>query len=209
MAQTATEKAIDALALTDNDIARALANYGYPADRSLPQGFETLAKIIIGQQISRHAASSNWQRLKDAEMTSAEAITGQSLDKLKSYGLSRPKASYLRGLAEAVTGGDLDFDILATLPFDEVRERLVSFKGVGNWTADNYRLFALHDMDAWPGNDIALQEAMKRLKSLSHRPSASDMEALAKDWAPYRGAGALFLWHLYAIEVREARAAAI
>ncbi|MGB0690045.1 MAG: hypothetical protein ACPGOZ_05120, partial [Candidatus Puniceispirillum sp.] len=62
----------------------------------------------------------------------------------------------------------------------------------------------LGDMDAWPVNDIALQEGMKRLKNLPHRPKAPEMETLGEAWRPYRGAGALVLWHLYGILVRKA-----
>ena len=64
-------------------------------------------------------------------------------------------------------------------------------------------------MDAWPVKDVALQEAMRILKSLNTRPDADMMEQLGEDWRPYRGACALVLWHLYAIEVRKATVADI
>ena len=98
---------------------------------------------------------------------------------------------------------------LASLPGQEVQARLVAIRGIGAWTADNFRLFALADMDAWPANDVALQEAMKRLKSLDKRPTAVEMEDMAEVWRPYRGAGALVLWHLYGIEVRKSSVADI
>ena len=75
---------------------------------------------------------------------------------------------------------------------------LTSYRGVGIWTADNFRLFALQDLDAWPGGDLALQEAMKTLKELPARPTNAEMSYLSQTWSPYRGAGALMLWHLYA-----------
>ena len=64
-------------------------------------------------------------------------------------------------------------------------------------------------MDAWPVKDVALQEAMRILKSLETRPSAEEMETRGEHWRPYRGAGALVLWHLYAIEVRKVTVADI
>jgi DNA-3-methyladenine glycosylase II len=64
-------------------------------------------------------------------------------------------------------------------------------------------------MDAWPINDIALQEGMKLLKSLESRPTASELEVIAEHWRPYRGAGALVLWHLYGILVRKVTVADI
>jgi len=59
-------------------------------------------------------------------------------------------------------------------------------------------------MDAWPVNDIALQEGMKRLKQLESRPDGKAMQRLGEAWRPYRGAGALMLWHIYGILVRKA-----
>jgi len=196
--------ALTELSKQDSDIKSALSSYGFPAPRSLPQGFETLAKIVVGQQISRAAASAIWEKLEISQCTTSVQIQAQPLDRLRALGLSLQKATYLKTLAEAECSGALCFADLAQMTGDKIQTTLTRFKGIGHWTAYNYRLFALGDMDAWPGNDLALQEAMKRLKHLAERPSGKQMERLAQNWAPYRGAGALFLWHLYAIEVRGA-----
>ena len=123
--------------------------------------------------------------------------------------LSRRKAEYLIGIADEIASGRLDIASLADMPGEDVQKRLVAIRGVGAWTADNFRLFALADMDAWPVKDVALQEAMRILKSLDVRPTAEEMEILGEAWRPYRGAGALVLWHLYAIEVRKVTVADI
>ena len=130
-------------------------------------------------------------------------------DIMMTTGLSRRKAEYLIGLATEINAGTLDLPALADLPGDEVQTRLTRIRGIGSWTADNYRLFALADLDAWPVNDIALQEGMKLLKSLEIRPSAPELEVIAEHWRPYRGAGALVLWHLYGILVRNVTVADI
>lgn len=201
--------ALNNLGLQDEDIAKGITDYGYPSDRSMPQSFGTLAKIIIGQQISRQVATSLWAKLTGANLTSAKALVTAAPDMLKAHGVSQRKAEYLIGLAQAIETGALDLGQLPHLSGQEVQDRLTALRGIGAWTADNYRLFALGDMDAWPGNDIALQEAMRRLKRLNSRPDMAQMEILAAHWSPYRGAGALFLWHLYAIEVRHATPSAI
>lgn len=201
--------ALDNLCLQDEDIARALSDYGYPSERSMPQSFDSLAKIIIGQQISRHVATSLWAKLTAANLTSSKALVTAAPEALKAQGVSQRKAEYLIGLAEAIETGTLVLSQLPHLSGQEVQDKLTALRGIGAWTADNYRLFALGDMDAWPGNDIALQEAMRRLKRLNSRPDMAEMEHLAAHWQPYRGAGALFLWHLYAIEVRQATPSAI
>ena len=201
--------ALDALASRDADIARVIAAYGPPPDRSLPASFDTLARAVIGQQVSRAAASSITRRMLAAGMMSVESVASRSVDEMMAVGLSRRKAEYLIGIADEIASGRLDIAALASLPGQEVQARLVAIRGIGAWTADNFRLFALADMDAWPANDVALQEAMKRLKSMDKRPTAVEMEDMAEVWRPYRGAGALVLWHLYGIEVRKSSVADI
>jgi DNA-3-methyladenine glycosylase II len=196
--------ALDKLATIDADIAAALSRFGPPPDRSLPASFETLARSIIGQQISRAAASAIWTRMRDQDQSSAPIIASKQPDDLMPFGLSRRKAEYLIGIADEIQSGRLDLASLAKMSGEDVQKRLVEIRGIGAWTADNFRLFALGDMDAWPANDIALQEGMKRLKSLNERPNGEMLETLGEAWRPYRGAGALMLWHIYGILVRQA-----
>ncbi|MDA8716840.1 DNA-3-methyladenine glycosylase 2 family protein [Alphaproteobacteria bacterium] len=196
--------ALDQLAATDADIAAALSRFGPPPDRSLPASFETLARSIIGQQISRAAASAIWTRMRDQDHSNAPIIASKQPDDLMPFGLSRRKAEYLIGIADEIQSGRLDLASLAEMSGEDVQKRLVEIRGIGAWTADNFRLFALGDMDAWPVNDIALQEGMKRLKSLDERPNGKMLETLGEAWRPYRGVGALMLWHIYGILVRQA-----
>ncbi|MDC6455261.1 DNA-3-methyladenine glycosylase 2 family protein [Alphaproteobacteria bacterium] len=196
--------ALDQLAAIDADIAAALSRFGPPPDRSLPASYETLARSIIGQQISRAAASAIWTRMRDQGNSKAPVIAVKQPDDLMPFGLSRRKAEYLIGIADEIQSGRLDLTALAEMSGEEVQKRLVEIRGIGAWTADNFRLFALGDMDAWPANDIALQEGMKRLKLLNERPNGKMLEKLGDAWRPYRGAGALMLWHIYGILVRKA-----
>ena len=196
--------ALDQLAAIDADIAAALSRFGPPPDRSLPASFETLARSIIGQQISRAAASAIWTRMRDQDHNSVPIIASKQPDDLMPFGLSRRKAEYLIGIADEIQSGRLNLAALAKMSGEDVQKRLVEIRGIGAWTADNFRLFALGDMDAWPANDIALQEGMKRLKSLDERPNGKMLETLGEAWRPYRGAGALMLWHIYGILVRQA-----
>ena len=196
--------ALDKLATIDADVAAALSRFGPPPDRSLPASFETLARSIIGQQISRAAASAIWTRMRYQDQSSAPIIASKQPDDLMPFGLSRRKAEYLIGIADEIQSGRLDLASLAEISGEDVQKRLVEIRGIGAWTADNFRLFALGDMDAWPANDVALQEGMKRLKSLDERPNGKMLEKLGEAWRPYRGAGALMLWHIYGILVRKA-----
>ena len=201
--------ALAALGRLDADIARALDRYGPPPDRALPASFETLARAIVGQQVSRAAASSIWKRMEDAGVTETDGVLSSSPDALMAVGLSRRKAEYLTGIAQEISSGRLNIDELCEMSGDQIQKRFVAIRGVGAWTADNFRLFALADLDAWPVKDVALQEAMKILKSLPARPTAEEMQEMGEAWRPFRGAGALVLWHLYAIEVRKVTVADI
>jgi DNA-3-methyladenine glycosylase II len=190
--------ALAKLAEIDADIARALAEFGAPRDRSETPGFATLARVIIGQQISTKAAAAVWGRMLHGQYDNPAIVAVTPLNELQGAGLSQRKSEYIQGLAEAVMSGELDFNALPHLPGEDVTKQLTAIRGIGEWTADNYRLFVLADMDAWPFNDLALQEGMKILKSLNSRPDGPSMKKLGDPWAPYRGAGALMLWHVYA-----------
>ena len=196
-------QAIDRLAELDADIKRTVENLGYPEDRMMSASLETLIRIIIGQQISREVAETIWNRLNEQNLTLVSNLSSLKPERLMQVGLSRRKSEYIIEIAKANFEGKLDFDLLRQQNSKKIREQLTSYRGVGTWTADNFRLFALQDFDAWPGNDLALQEAMKKLKNLPSRPSESQMTAISNKWLPYRGGGALMLWHLHARTKRD------
>ena len=80
---------------------------------------------------------------------------------------------------------------------DAAMAELCKIKGIGPWTAEIYLLFSLGRPDVWPAADLAVQEALKRLKRLRKRPSTERMRKLGEAWRPYRSAAARFLWHYY------------
>ncbi len=195
-------RALDKLSALDPDIADAVKKFGPPEDRSLPANFDTLARSVIGQQISRAAATAIWHRMQEQNIQKPDIIAAMPVEQVMQAGLSRRKAEYLIGIADEITSGRLNLGSLHQLSGDGVQKRLIEIRGIGAWTADNFRIFALGDMDAWPVNDLALQEGMKRLKNLDARPNSEQMKQLGAKWKPYRGAGALMLWHIYGILVR-------
>ena len=191
-------EALDAVAGGDVQVAEALALVGYPEPRTAPGGFPALLSIIVNQQISKEAAGAILGRL-EALMpgTTAEGFLAQPDEALQAAGLSRPKIRYGKGIAEAVASGVLPIDDFPGMPDDEIIAALVSLKGIGLWSAEIYCMFSLGRPDLFPGEDIALQEAMKRLKGLEARPTPKAARELAVAWAPWRSAMAVFLWHYY------------
>ncbi|MGB0555478.1 MAG: DNA-3-methyladenine glycosylase family protein [Alphaproteobacteria bacterium] len=190
--------ALDDIATRDADLAAALQEYGYPAPRIREPGFGSLINIIIGQQVSVHAAAAIRGRLETAvNPLTPETFLAAGDDTIRAVGFSNRKVEYGKGLAEAILNGTLETQRLAGLDDDDVTKVLTSIRGLGRWSADIYMLFALGRADAWPLDDLAIQVAVKKLKRMRKRPDRKRMEAVAKRWRPYRGVAALFLWHYY------------
>jgi DNA-3-methyladenine glycosylase II len=191
--------AIDRLAGVDPDIAAALERIGYPIPRLREPGFATLLRIMVAQQVSTRAAAAIWDRLERAcaPLVSAERFLALDDAALRAVGLSGRKMEYGRGLAEAVAGERLELERLADCAEEEAIAAISALRGFGRWSAEIYLLFALGRTDSFPGDDLAVQIGMQRLKRLPHRPDRRRIDALAESWRPYRGCGALFLWHYY------------
>jgi DNA-3-methyladenine glycosylase II len=170
---------------------------GLPQNRTMKQGFQSLAKIIIGQQISTNVANTIYNKLIIDDVLNENKITSLSIDKLKQYGLSSQKSYYLKNLAELIQKKELNLRTLNKLSSEEISNSLIRVKGVGKWTINNYKIFVLQDLNAWPAADLALQEAIKIINKIKLRPTEIEMEEIGNKWLPYRTAAALFLWHYY------------
>ena len=190
-------KAFQQIIKIDNDIKIIYEKFGYPENRSISEGFESLTKIIIGQQISTNVAKKIYDNLKNKNVLKETVLYQIPLEELKSFGLSSQKSYYIQNLAYLVYNNHLDLKKLKYMTGEQVINVLIKVKGVGQWTINNYRIFALQDVDAWPSADLALQESIKLIKEFNLRPKQEEMEKIAEKWSPYRGAAALFLWHFY------------
>ena len=189
---------LDAVAVREARVARALAAAGYPEPRLRPTGYRTLLRTIVGQQVSVAAAASVWNRLEVllGEDVPPDAVLRADFDALRGCGLSRQKQGYARSLCELVVGGELSLD---ALPGDDEAAiaELTRIKGIGRWSAEIYLLFAEGRPDIWPAGDLAVQAGLHRILDLDARPSEKETRALAETWRPYRGAMAIFTWHCY------------
>lgn len=200
MDAAALKHAIIDVARRDGDVKRGLCRVGLPAPRALYPGFSSLVRILVGQQLSVKAAASIHQRFEEqlAHSITPDSVMAAASNDLRSAGLSRAKVEYCKALAQAVFEGSLSFGALASLPVEDAVAHLCKVKGIGPWTAHIYLLFCEGRPDVWPAGDLALQEAVKRIKGLPKRPTAVETITLTATWQPYRGAMAIFLWHYYA-----------
>ncbi|MTI09477.1 DNA-3-methyladenine glycosylase family protein [Curvivirga aplysinae] len=200
--------ALHEIAKADPDVKKGMAimENPYPAPRIRPDGFPALLNSVGSQQISIHAAKAILDRV-DALMpkgVTSNAFLEIEFDTLREAGLSIRKIEYLRGIAEAELSGALNYKTLCDLSDDDVIKTLSSLRGIGKWTAEIYAMFSLNRPDVFPADDLALQEALRRLKGLKDRPSGKQSRELVKAWTPWRGVGALFLWHYYKGAPRDA-----
>lgn len=193
------QDAVRELCRRDEALARLVLQYGPPPLWERPEGFVTLVRVILEQQVSLESAATLFARL-DATVPGGmqpEPIRAQGVDGLRALGLTRQKAAYLVALAEHVTDGRLDLRALPTLADEEVLVALQRVPGIGPWTAQVYLLFSLGRPDAWPPGDLALHKALQHAHGLEAVPSSRAASALAADWSPWRAVAARILWHAY------------
>ena len=188
--------ALDALANDHERIARALAQVGYPEERRRDHSFATLARIIVGQQVSVAAAASISSKLVDTlggDLTAASVLNCREED-LRSAGLSRQKVSYMQSLATAEASGQLSLTALPKLSDDDATAAITAIKGFGEWSAHMYLMFSLGRPDIWPVGDLAVREGFKRIQGLDDRPTAYQLKPLGEPYRPYRSALAMLCW---------------
>jgi DNA-3-methyladenine glycosylase II len=187
------------VARLDPDMKRVLSEVGEPDVTLRPRGFAMFLRGIIAQQVSVKAAASIYGRVEDK---AGQPVTAEKIQKLgvmgcRELGMSQRKAEYALGLAEAELRGQIDFGDLEQMPDEEAIARLVELRGIGRWTAEVYLLLSLGRPNIWPAADLALMNAIGRIKKLENRPTIGQATDIAELWKPWRGSAALLLWHYY------------
>jgi DNA-3-methyladenine glycosylase II len=169
--------------------------YGVPPNWQRPEGFVSLSKIILEQQVSLASAEAHFLKLKNYIPKFAPAeILKLSNEEMRTCQISRQKAKYLRALSQAVIDKDLEFNKLGKLRPGEIREKLTNIKGIGNWTTDIYLMFCLQNKDIFPLGDIALINTLKELTKIK---SEEGIIQFTKKLKPLRSLAAYFLWFYY------------
>jgi DNA-3-methyladenine glycosylase II len=155
--------------------------------------FEALVTAITAQQVSLQSAAAIRSRFIARYGVAHEhahafpapgAIAGATVDDLLALGFSTRKAEYVLGLARS----DLDLDALADLPDEEVRERLVALRGLGEWTADWFLARHLARAHAWPAGDLGLRKAVTAFYG-----DVPDVRAFAARFHPFENLSAHYL----------------
>lgn len=191
--------AAERLAASDPVLAPIIARIGSCPLRSHKNYYWELVDSIISQQLSVKAAASiekRFQQLFNSEVPTPEQILEKSVEELRTVGLSRPKANYIRDLAQHIADGELELDKLEQLSNEEITAELTAVKGIGEWTAHMFLMFSLARADILPVGDLGIRNSIKQLYNFDHLPLADEIKQLSvkNHWPPYQSIASWYLW---------------
>lgn len=174
----------------------------------MPNLFESLVWSVIGQQINLNFAYALKQRLVHTfgksitfqgetfyALPTPETLAALKIEDFQPYQFSRGKAQYIINISKAFADGTLSQQSLSSLSYDEIRQQLIAIKGVGNWTANYSMMKSLKSYDAFPVEDVGLQNAVKNQYGLAAKPSIADLHQMATLWPGWRGYATFYFWH--------------
>ena len=191
------------LAETEPVLAGLIRTYGEPdpflwADggRTGTSHFAAMTLHIIGQQISTTVAFTVYDRIAAAtgSVLDPRGVLALGADRLRACGLSRAKADYLLGLAQAQTDRAIDIEHLSGLDDTAATAALTAIRGIGLWSAQMFLVHQLRRPDVLPAGDIGIRRGIRLAWELPETPSVEESRLKAIPWTPYRTYAAALLW---------------
>ncbi len=195
------------LAATDRLLRDAVEKYKGYRIVGMPDLFESLCWAVIGQQINLGFAYTLKQRFIENFGTFIEhenrrhylfpapeivqTLTDEDLIPLQ---FSRQKSKYVRLIAEAFCNGSISKDYIASLSFFEARQKLMSIKGVGNWTANYALMKTFRYKEAFPLEDAGVHNAIKKLRKMKEKPTIEQVKRIFKKYKGWEAYATLYLW---------------
>ncbi|KZE68783.1 hypothetical protein AWM68_00435 [Fictibacillus phosphorivorans] len=169
--------------------------------------FESIVKIIIGQQVNLTFAGTLTERLIEAAGEEVEiegemfqvfptpdAVSKLAYENLRELQFSQRKAEYIIDLARLITDGKLDLESLWTMTDEQVMNTLLPIRGIGKWTIECLLIFGMGRTDILPAADIGLRNAVRQVWQLTEQPSEEEVRKLAENWKPWRTYITYYLW---------------
>ncbi len=157
--------------------------------------FLTLARAIVGQQISVKAAQSVWDKV----CLCAGAVTPQSVlarkrSELRACGLSERKVEYIADLAQHFLDGTIQVQRWPDMHDEAIIAELIQVRGIGRWTAEMFLIFSLLRPDVFPLDDLGLQKGIRLSYFKGRKLSLQRMKKLGETWRPWRSVATWYLW---------------
>lgn len=157
--------------------------------------FVTLARSIVGQQISVKAAQTVWERFAALvpQVTPARVVKLDAAD-LRSAGLSARKVEYIQDLARHFIANRASIKNWAHLDDEAIISELIAIRGIGRWTAEMFLIFHLMRPNVLPVDDVGLVNGVSRLYFSGEAVSRNELREVAAAWAPYRSVATWYIW---------------
>jgi DNA-3-methyladenine glycosylase II len=193
--QADVTRAVRHLKRVDPILARIISNGNQCRVYRKRSSFESLVRIIIGQQLSTSAAGTIYDRvvgLFNGQSVSAEEVLRLTDDELLGAGVSRAKLRTLRLLADKVSSKEINLRGLARCSDQVILDKLTRIKGIGPWSVEMYLMFVLRSADVFPASDTGIINAIRRL--YHSNGNRLEPERIASRWRPYRTVACWYLW---------------
>ncbi|XHS77727.1 DNA-3-methyladenine glycosylase family protein [Burkholderiaceae bacterium UC74_6] len=161
------------------------------------EAFTTLARAIVGQQISVKAAQSVWHKFVDllgGDRVSPACVLAQKAEALRGAGLSARKVEYLHDLARHFEAGNVHVQQWAGMDDEAIIEELVAIRGIGRWTAEMFLIFHLMRPNVMPLDDIGLIKGISDNYFSGEPVSRAEAREVGEAWAPYRSVATWYIW---------------
>lgn len=190
------KKAVAHLQKVDPVMAGVIRRVGKMPARYHEPTFATLVRSITFQQLNGKAAGTIHGRLVAAAggTVTPESILKLAPRKMRACGLSRQKLAYIRDLAAKTKNGEVDFAALPKMRDAEVIEHLTRVKGIGEWSAQMFLMFALRRPDVLACGDFGVQAAIRKHYGKRKHPKPKDVAKIGRAWSPYSSLACLYLW---------------
>ncbi|MFH1604120.1 MAG: DNA-3-methyladenine glycosylase 2 family protein [Pseudomonadota bacterium] len=183
-----------ALARRDAVLARIIRAHPRVALERRGEPFKTLARSIVGQQISVKAAESVWNRVLAVAPTVTPEQILKARRRLPACGLSQRKSEYIADLARHFVDGTIHARNWPDMNDEAVIAELIQVRGIGRWTAEMFLMFNLLRPDVLPLDDLGLQRAISLHYFEGERAPRAAMNEIAANWTPWRSVATWYLW---------------
>lgn len=189
------EEAKKHLSRTDPVFRKLVKIYPDVSARTRRDEFQTLARAIVGQQISTKAAASIWNRFEECSgAVTPEAVAALAPESMRACGLSNAKVRYIHDLAAHFASGSIQPRQWRKMDDEAIIEDLVRVKGIGRWSAEMFLMFHLMRPDLLPVDDLGLRRAMEKQFNKGRPLTPKKMRKIGERWAPYRSVASWYLW---------------
>jgi DNA-3-methyladenine glycosylase II len=195
VAPTYWQEACKHLMKKDRVMKRLIPQFGQTCLYSRGDAFVTLARSVVGQQISVRAAQTVWDRFAQlSSQLTPSRVLRLKIDDMRAAGLSTRKVEYLVDLALHFDNGAIHPEAWSTMDDEAIIAELIAIRGIGRWTAEMFLIFHLMRPDVLPLDDVGLINGISKGYFSGDVVSRSDAREVAQAWAPYRTVATWYIW---------------